>query len=227
MSKFDGRIPTFRSISKVSNWLVNWTIAIIIITVVNSVTFSVFSVPSSDLQNGNIGFIMFVIGILNLILVIVTGIITLVWFYRSNKNIHAFGAKEVSSPRMAVIWWFIPILNLWKPYQVAQQIWKASDPLMVLSNGTEWKKSSNSDIIKIWWLLAILSIVVSLSLQFFIPSINAQPLFEPRYETNPSIFDEQFQIIVPSILGIVSSIFFIKMIKQISDRQEIKDGRSI
>lgn len=227
MSKFDGRVPTFRSISKVSNWLVNWTIAIIIITVVNSVTFSAFSVPSSDLQNGNIGFIMFVIGILNLILVIVTGIITLVWFYRSNKNIHAFGAKEVSSPRMAVIWWFIPILNLWKPYKVAQQIWKASDPLMVLSNGTEWKKSSNSDIIKIWWLLAILSLVVSLSLQLFIPSINAQPLFEPRYETNPSIFDEQFQIIVPSILGIVSPIFFIKMIKQISDRQEIKGGRSI
>ena len=119
MSKFDGRVPTFRSISKVSNWLVNWTIAIIIITVVNSVTFSVFSVPSPDLQNGNIGFTMFVIGILNLILVIVTGIITLIWFYRSNKNIHAFGAKEVSSPRMAVIWWFIPVWNLWKPYQVA------------------------------------------------------------------------------------------------------------
>ena len=113
---------SFRSISRLSKWLVNWTIATIIITVVNSIIFSVYSVPSSDLQNGNIGFAMFIIGIVNLIVAIITGIITLIWFYRSNKNIHAFGAREVSSPRMAVIWWFIPILNLWKPYQLAQQI---------------------------------------------------------------------------------------------------------
>ena len=218
---------SFRSISRLSKWLVNWTIATIIITVVNSIIFSVYSVPSSDLQNGNIGFAMFIIGIVNLIVAIITGIITLIWFYRSNKNTHAFGAREVSSPRMAVIWWFIPILNLWKPYQLAQQIWKASDPLMVLSNGTEWKKSSSSDIIKIWWLLAILSVVVSLSVQFFIPPVNAQSLFEPRYETKPSIFSEQFQVIISSILGIISSIFFIRMIKQISGRQEIKSGKSI
>lgn len=218
---------SFRSISTLSQWLVNWTIAIIVITIINSVIFSLFSVPSSDVQNGNIVFTTFVIGIVNLIVVIVIGIITLIWFYRANKNIHAFGAKEVSSPRMAVIWWLIPILNLWKPYQVAQQIWKASDPQMVLSNGTEWKKSSSSNIIKIWWLLAILSIVISISMQFFIPTVNAQFLFEPKYETKPTIFNEQFQIMVSSILGIISSIFFIRMIKQISGRQEIKGGRSI
>ena len=130
---------------------------------------------------------------------------------------------------MAVIWWFIPIANIWKPYQVAQQIWKASDPQIVLSNGTEWEKSPSSNTIKIWWLLGILSILVSVSLQFFFPTASAQFLFEPTYEeVEPAIFNEQqLQIIVSSIIGIISSIFFIRMIKQVSGRQEIKGGRSI
>ena len=100
----------------------------IIITVVNSIVFSANPVSSPDLSYREIGFVTIVISLLNLVTVIVIGIITLIWFYRASKNIHDFGAKNVSSPRMAVIWWFIPITNLWKPYQVAQQLWKASDP---------------------------------------------------------------------------------------------------
>lgn len=218
---------SFRSISKISNWLVNWSIALIIITMINSIVLSAVPVSSSELTYDSIGYVSLLISFINLVIVIVIGIVTLIWFYRANKNIHSFNAKDVSSPRMAVIWWFIPIANLWKPYQIAQQIWKASDPQIVLSNGTEWKKSPSSNIIKIWWLMAILSILISLSVQFFIPTTNAQFLFEPEYKTEPTVFNVQFQIIVLTILGIISSIFFILMIKQISTRQEIKGGRSI
>ena len=218
---------SFSSISKISKWLVNWSIASIIITVINSIIFSAIPVPSSDFPYGGIGFVTLIIAFANLVIVIVIVVITLIWFYRANKNIHAFGAKDVSSPRMAVIWWFIPIMHLWKPYEVAQQIWKASNPQMVLSNGTEWKKSSSSNTIKIWWLLTISSIFVSIFIQFFIPTASAQFHFEPTYKTEPTIFNEQFQIIVSAILGILSSICFIRMIKQVSARQEIKGGRTI
>lgn len=218
---------SFRSISRISNWLVNWSIVLIMITVINSIVFSAVPVSSSELTYDNIGYVSLLVALINLVIVIVIGIVTFIWFYRANKNIHSFNAKDVSSPRMAVIWWFIPIANLWKPYQVAQQIWKASDPQIVLSNGTEWKKSPSSNTIKTWWLMAILSILISLSVQFFLPTTNAQFLFDPEYKTEPTVFNEQFQIIVLTILGIISSIFFIVMIKQISARQEIKGGRSI
>lgn len=220
---------SFRSISKISKWLVNWSIVLIIISVINSMVFSTVPVSSSELTYDNIGYVSLLVAFVNLVIVIVIGIVTLIWFYRANKNIHSFNAKDVSSPRMAVIWWFIPIANIWKPYQVAQQIWKASDPQIVLSNGTEWKKSPSSNTIKIWWLLGILSILVSVSLQFFFPTASAQFLFEHTYEEGEStIFNEQqLQIVVSSIIGIISSIFFIRMIKQVSRRQEIKGGRSI
>lgn len=169
MNQSDTRVPTFRSINRLSKWLVNWTIAIIIVMVVNSIIVSANPVSSSDLSYSEMAFVTVLTSLVNLVIVIAAGIITLIWFYRASKNIHAFGAKGVSSPRMAVIWWFIPIVNLWKPYQVAQQIWKASNPQEILSNGNEWKKASSSNTIKIWWLLGILSILVSVSLQFFSP----------------------------------------------------------
>lgn len=40
------------------------------------------------------------------------------------------------TPRWAIIWWFIPILNLWKPYQVTVEIIKSSDPTVGRTDST-------------------------------------------------------------------------------------------
>lgn len=80
-------------------------------------------------------------------------IVALVWYYRATKNIHSFGAKMVTSTAMAVIWWFIPIFFLWKPYHVTQHIWEASNPEVHLIEGFEWKKSPSSISLKQWWAL--------------------------------------------------------------------------
>lgn len=61
---------------------------------------------------------------------------------------------------MSVIWWFIPIAFLWKPYSVAQQIWKASKPGIKLTEDTEWRKVPGSNIVKIWWILGIFAILI-------------------------------------------------------------------
>lgn len=39
------------------------------------------------------------------------------WIYRSNKNLRVLTAEPVKfSPRMAVWWSFVPVMNLFKPY---------------------------------------------------------------------------------------------------------------
>jgi heme/copper-type cytochrome/quinol oxidase subunit 2 len=60
-----------------------------------------------------------IIDIFTTIISILLTVIVLFWFYRATKNINSFGAKYVNSLGMAVVWWFIPIMNLWKPYEVA------------------------------------------------------------------------------------------------------------
>jgi hypothetical protein len=219
---------SFHSISKISKWLVNWTIANIIITVINSIVFYAFAYTSSGMQSSsNIGLIISLVASINLVIVIVISIITLSWYSRATKNIHSFGAKEVTSPKMAVIWWFVPIVHLWMPYDIAQQIWKASNPLLVLSNGTEWKKYSSSNTIKIWWIIGILSIIIAIFGEIFLVNASAQLLFEPSYSVEPVSAYGSFEAMLTTISGIISAIFFIRMIKQVATWQEIKGGKSI
>lgn len=219
--------PSFHSINRISNWLVNWSIASIIITIIYLASSYAFLYLSTNLEHNNPFFINFIVGLITLVISFVTAIIALYWFYRANKNIHAFGAKEVSSARMAVIWFFVPILQLWKPYEVAQQIWKASNPRIVISNGTEWKNSSSSNFIKVWWILGLLDIFMGIFVGIFLPPANAQLLFEPTYREEPLPFYEDFRMISTGIPGIVSTIFFILTIRRISAWQEIKAGKSI
>jgi heme/copper-type cytochrome/quinol oxidase subunit 2 len=114
---------SFRSISKITKWLVILSIATIVIALINTGAFFAINYQTRDVQLQSTDLVFLIIAALILIIEIVALIMTLYWFYRANKNIHVFGANEISSPIMAVVWWFIPILDLWKPHSVAQQIW--------------------------------------------------------------------------------------------------------
>lgn len=227
-------VPSFRSINRLSKWLVSWSIAAIIIAVI-FLTLQCYVILQYVFYN-SIDTTTFVIdsvvaSISGVISFIVT-IIMLIWFYRANKNIHAFGAKEISSPRMAVIWWFIPILQLWKPYSIAQQIWKVSNPQLSISNGTEWKKLAGSRIIKLWWVLGLIYTAVAvIGTIFMMIAVGLDNYLNPEQATQGTVeltvFYSNIIGISSNILAILSTLFFIRMIKQVSAWQEIKSGISI
>lgn len=234
MSKFDGRIPSFRSISKISKWLVNWSIAVIIMAVIYSIlqSYEILQYLLYDMTGMTLLVIDSTVSSIVGVIGIIAFIITLFWFYRANRNIHAFGAKEIFSPRMAVIWWFVPILELWKPYSVAQQIWKASDPQSSISNGTEWKKLAGSRIIKLWWVLGLIYVAVAvIGTIFMMMAVGLDNYLNPEQATVGTV---ELTVFYGSIIGIslnifaiLSTLFFIRMIKQVSAWQEIKGGISI
>ena len=63
------------------------------------------------------------------VLLLATGICFFVWMYRMDKNLRAFGAEELQfRPGWVVGYFFVPIMNLYRPYQALSEIWQASDP---------------------------------------------------------------------------------------------------
>ncbi len=53
---------------------------------------------------------------------LITAILFLMWIYRSNKNLTALGAGETDfSPRSSVLWWFVPIMNIYKPKKLLKK----------------------------------------------------------------------------------------------------------
>jgi hypothetical protein len=93
-------------------------------------------------------YVSIVVGLVQFILAIITGITFLCWIYRSNKNLQALSGEQMMfSPGWSVGWYFIPVANLWKPYQVMKEIWDVSH-----------KYASNDHaLIGWWWTLWIIS----------------------------------------------------------------------
>jgi hypothetical protein len=205
---------SFRSLGKVTDWLVRFNIALIIITVISSAATIYLTFSTEYVQ---ILPVFSVIGAFSGIISFLEFITSLFWYYRATKNIHSFGAKTVTSPIMAVIWWFIPIFFFWKPYNITQQIWKASNPEVMLTEGIEWKRCQSSKMIKQWWTLYLVSIAGAVIVAFigytsFSTEYNMQAgeLGQPLGSTL-DLIGIPFQAI-----GIISIILFIRIIKQIS-----------
>ena len=107
-------------------------------------------------------------------------------------------------------------------YKVAQQIWKSSNPDIKLTNGTEWKNTSSSKIIKLWWFLTLASIFGSI-----VTGVGSGIGFITLYNADPELFGEStharvFQSILSIpflILEIISIYYFIRVVTQISKWQ--------
>lgn len=48
------------------------------------------------------------------------------WIYRANANAHAVSGDMTISPRWSVGFFFVPVMNLFKPYRAMRETWQAS-----------------------------------------------------------------------------------------------------
>jgi hypothetical protein len=90
------------------------------------------------------------IGLISILLRLATAVVFGIWIVRANKNVRALGAVGLRmTPGWALGYFFVPILNLFRPYQAMSDLWRASqDP-------AAWQSVSASAIVPIWWTLWI------------------------------------------------------------------------
>jgi hypothetical protein len=83
---------------------------------------------------------------------LLTAVLFLIWIYRAHKNLRALGASDLKySPGWAIGGFFVPLVNLVRPYQVVMEIWRSSAPEMRGSFGAAWKHEGSSLFIVLWW----------------------------------------------------------------------------
>jgi Domain of unknown function (DUF4328) len=99
------------------------------------------------------------------LLFIPTAILFLRWVYVAAKNARILGTRNLRlfehsfelafTPGWSVGWYFVPLFNLWKPYQAVKWIWKAS------RNPAD-AGDKKSKILPLWWTFWLLSNLLSL-----------------------------------------------------------------
>ncbi len=85
-----------------------------------------------------------------LLIFLATAAAFLNWLYQARVNLRAFGVRRLSYPRSWVVAGFlIPAVNLFRPYQVVREVWRASDPASV--DPFLWRELRVPQLVLVWW----------------------------------------------------------------------------
>ncbi|HEV3463863.1 MAG TPA: DUF4328 domain-containing protein, partial [Actinomycetota bacterium] len=92
---------------------------------------------------------------------LITAGLWLAWFRRAYLNLPALGARRLRyRPWWAVGAWLLPVFSLFRPKQVLNDIWRASDPDLPLDQPDAWRKRPVPELLGWWWLAFLASILV-------------------------------------------------------------------
>lgn len=97
----------------------------------------------------------FLVGMVALGVILPCGIVFLRWLYLASRNVHEETQGMRFTPGWTVGWYFVPVLNLWKPYQAMVELFRASNP--DAQPGRAWQDASRPAFLPLWWMLWIVA----------------------------------------------------------------------
>jgi hypothetical protein len=149
------------------------------------------------------------IALLRTAMFIGTVIVFLLWSHRAHRNLPALGAANLRfKPRDAVIYFFIPIMNLFRPYQVMKEIWYASHPT------AELPKNGRPSIAVLGWWWGLFLYSNWIAGRAFRLSWGAETLSELKRASGASLFSD--------LMDIPAAVLAIALVHMVNRRQEEK-----
>lgn len=151
-----------------------------------------------------------VLGILQTISYIVCSIIFLYWFRRAYGNLHRLGIKYINHSESMAIWAFvIPIVSLFRPVQIMNEIWVETQNY-IKKNDRNFKITNGILFIGFWWLLFIVTNIIG---RFILrDALNL--------ETIDDLINNSQNQLYSDILQVVEAFFIIGIVYKISQFEE-------
>lgn len=151
------------------------------------------------------------VGLLAAGLAIISGIAFLKYLGRLNHNAQAMGATDLSAtPGWTIGYFFVPIMNLYRPYQILQEIWKASVP-----EPGEWKEREGWTLLGWWWGVRLLDVVANQAVFRLSMAADAQ---QPGYVDH--LISITYLALAAETLDAILSLLSIFMVAGFQRRQE-------
>ena len=99
-----------------------------------------------------------ILGLLNFASFIAAAVAFLAWIRRASANLAPLGVSwQRFSPGWAVGAWFVPIVCLFRPYQIMAEIWRDSLPEIAPENRGARGRSLTSPLLGFWWAAWLVS----------------------------------------------------------------------
>lgn len=143
---------------------------------------------------------------------IFTGIVFIVWFHAAYANLKALGATNTRfGTGWAIGGWFVPILNLWRPKQIANDIWRGSEPDAFPEQGGSWRSRPVPALLTWWWATWIAA------------SLSYQAAFRYAFSATDPSLDQLLTLsrlwIAGDTLYVVAGVLAILVVRRTTERQ--------
>jgi Domain of unknown function (DUF4328) len=150
-----------------------------------------------------------VVEVVKFIVLLASGITFIRWFHAAYRNVTLLAPVDVTyRPGWAIGAWFVPILGLWRPKQIADEIWHASELQPPPARPPADRLGKTTTVLALWWAFWIISSIVgNVSTRFFFGT-----------DTLAHIRQTDELHIAALLLDIVAAAFAILVVKRITSR---------
>lgn len=180
--------------------------------VANQIDFSIDNVEANDTREQWIG-------IAYTIAFIVSAVMFIQWFRRAYFNLHLKVSDLSYSESWAAACWFVPVLNLFRPYQIMVELYRETKAILI-KNNLIGKEQLTTTYVGWWWVLWLISNLLGQFL--FRYSMKAESLDELTASTIAGM--------IGNLIGIPLALMTIQVIRDYANLEnlmhEIKDGEA-
>jgi Domain of unknown function (DUF4328) len=157
---------------------------------------------------------------------LVTAGLWLAWFRRAYLNLPALGARRLRyRPWWAVGAWLLPVFSLFRPKQILNDVWRASDPALPPDQADTWRRRPVGELLGWWWLAFLASILVR--------SVTTEAVHAAADVMLLGLLPERFDRFQPSagmqiladLLTVVCGLLALRVIRRTTARQDDRARR--
>jgi hypothetical protein len=172
---------------------------------------------TSDLRQG-------IIGIVQLGIYITSIVFFLNWFRRAYGNLHRLGISYLKHKETMAVWsWFIPIIVLFRPVQIMNEIWTETQEKIKKYDSSYFIKSGGL-IIGLWWTLFIISNFIG---RYVLKTAFKQDTIEQLIEASQAVMISDFMQIPEALLVILIVFQFSKIEVKLADEVKKSGGNMV
>jgi len=151
------------------------------------------------------------VGVVQLIALVLTGVYFLRWNSRVYRNLPALSTRKPSfTPGWAVGSWFVPFLNLVRPFQILRETWWVSSSPQAANDASPTFKPTAPDVLGWWWGIWLVS--------GFLGNIVLRTAM--RGESIAELLSATYLTVFSDLVGILSALLAIQVVKRISIVQD-------
>jgi serine/threonine-protein kinase len=166
------------------------------------------------------------VGLVQALWFLVSAWLWLAWFWRAYANLPALGARRLRYRRWwALGAWLLPIFSLFRPKQVLNDVWRASDPDLPPEAGDRWRGRPVTRLLGWWWLAFLASVLVRsvttesvhAAASFMLLGLLPEQL--DRYQASAGAQ------VLADLLTVLTGLLALRVVRRVSARQERRAAR--